>query len=577
MRSVDFINNHGPAVVYGSVLEVNKDVDNVTSVFVHVDSLFIDDLKYLNTNGLIKVWSDSLGWKSGTSISGDIRIVDFSKRRFSSFDYENWMNGNYYSFVAYADSLNSFDGHSDLLHGFVSSVRSSVYSRLLNAGISKDNAGFLVALFVGDKSHLSNSLKEAFIDCGIVHILAVSGLHVGIIYQIFALLFAPLRRKRPFFGSFVIVILLFSYALICGFSPSVFRVTIMMAIIEFGFCFRRSPDVLNSLWLSVFVILLVNPFDVYSVGLYLSFTAVWGIVSFYPFICRNINVKNKFISFVLNASAVSVVAQFATLPVSLLFFHRFPVYFLIHNILLVWLVGAIIVFTIIVLSIGGSAGFVLDQFVSLFCDYVEWGATWPCSVIENIPFNCFDCLSLMLLIYLLSWYVGHRFYFWQITKMHLALMLSCSLFVCSCLSYCFYRHHLSSVVVVDYYGNMMLSVNSNGKSLCLLADTTDIKSKDMACKIAGYYYCSEPQFRALYKGQIIKTKCGHFLLGCLDESFDYSYYNLIISDNDQPVLTDCNRVFISQNLNYYYNWIDLYRNYVDVYNEPYVIEKFTFW
>src|SRR5690606_7061175 len=199
------------------------------------------------------------------------------------------------------------------------------------------------ALLLGQNKNLEKEVSEAYITAGTMHVLAVSGLHVGIIYGFFFLFIKPYQlpgRKRALYLSLIIIII-WIYALITGMSPSVLRAATMFSLMALAQMKSRSPSIYNSLALSALILLVFDPFILYSVGFQLSYMAVLGIVLLQPKIVGWWEPDNRIFRYLWEITTVGIAAQLATFPISVHYFHVFPTYFIISN--LVAIPGAFLV------------------------------------------------------------------------------------------------------------------------------------------------------------------------------------------------------------------------------------------
>ena len=191
------------------------------------------------------------------------------------------------------------------------------------------------ALLLGQKQDLDTNLREAYATAGAMHILAVSGLHVGIIYGFFFLIFKPSQKKglkRVFYLSLIMAIIWF-YAVLTGLSPSVLRSATMFTFICLAQMNSRSPSIFNPLALSALVLLIYDPFLIYAVGFQLSYVALTGILLFQPQIRKIWQPEKKWLMYLWDITSVSLAAQLATFPLAVHYFHIFPTYFLFTNLL----------------------------------------------------------------------------------------------------------------------------------------------------------------------------------------------------------------------------------------------------
>lgn len=269
-------------------------------------------------------------------------------------------------------------------------------SKILKQHISSDRENNIAqALVLGVKDGLDRDIEHAYSASGAMHVLAVSGLHVGIVYGIILLFFKPFRKTkvRNWTLAIVSLIVLWSYAMITGFSPSVLRAVTMFSFIAIAQASGRNTNIYNTLAASGFILLVYNPFLIMSVGFQLSFLAVFGIVYIQPRLYNALEVDNYFLDKVWAITAVSIAAQIATIPLTLLYFHQFPTFFLISN--LVVIPGAFIIlclglFLLAVSSIGGLAsivGWLLEKLIFIVNYAVFKISEIPYSQVNDIEIN----------------------------------------------------------------------------------------------------------------------------------------------------------------------------------------------
>ncbi|MEN2283566.1 ComEC/Rec2 family competence protein [Algoriphagus sp. SE2] len=193
------------------------------------------------------------------------------------------------------------------------------------------------ALLLGQKQYLDEDIKKAYSQSGVMHILAVSGLHVGIIYALLMFLVKPFGLKKLGWKSYLalVILIIWAYAMLTGFSPSVVRAATMFSLITLGQMRKRKPSVFNILAFSAMLMVTVNPEVIFDVGFQLSYLAVFGIVLIQPIIVNFWLPPNKFLEYFWQIIGVSLAAQLATLPLTIFYFHSFPTYFLLGNIFII--------------------------------------------------------------------------------------------------------------------------------------------------------------------------------------------------------------------------------------------------
>lgn len=212
-------------------------------------------------------------------------------------------------------------------------LRDKLLTLYKNAGIEGKNLAVLSALTMGYKNLLDQETRKVFSASGAMHILAVSGLHVGIFFTTLSgLLFFLSRTKRgKLLKSIILIAFLWGFAFFTGLSPSVVRASLMFSLVIVGVSLSRTTNVYNTLSASAFIILVFNPMLIIDIGFQLSYCAVLSIVFFYPHIYNLIFIKNRLINRVWMLIAVSIAAQIGTFPLSLYYFSQFPNYFLLAN------------------------------------------------------------------------------------------------------------------------------------------------------------------------------------------------------------------------------------------------------
>lgn len=262
------------------------------------------------------------------------------------------------------------------------------------------------ALVLGVTDGLDNELLDAYSSTGTMHILAVSGLHISVIYMILLRILKPLNRSRK--GKWVIVMVslgtLWLYALITGLSPSVFRAVMMFQFIALAGPWGRDTNIYNTLGVSAFCLLLYDPFLVFSVGFQLSYLAVWGIVFLYPEVLRMWQPNRVWLVELWKMTAVSISAQLATFPLGLLYFHQFPNYFLFSNLIVVPLsfvvliAGLAIVIVSLVPFLAEALGFCLEWIVRFLNGVIFLMDDLPFAVTDHVYINALQAFLLIVLV-----------------------------------------------------------------------------------------------------------------------------------------------------------------------------------
>lgn len=270
-------------------------------------------------------------------IRGMPREVEAPKNPYE-FDYKAYLyrKGIYaHHFLRENDFEKTGATNPGVIYGFANGARmrgNAIFREFLKY---PETYSIADAMVLGLRDELDRDLRGAYAAAGAVHILAVSGMHVGIVFLLLQLIFGQRRnsknkRTKAWFALLVIVCL-FSYALLAGLSASVVRATVMFSFIQLAPLFNREQNIFNTLALSAICLLCWNPYWLLDVGFQLSYLAVFGIVLVYPHANRLIFPQNLILRWLWQISAVSFSAQLFTFPLSIYYFHQFPNYFLLTN------------------------------------------------------------------------------------------------------------------------------------------------------------------------------------------------------------------------------------------------------
>ncbi len=219
---------------------------------------------------------------------------------------------------------------------------------------TRDELGIAEALLIGYKEDLDKDLVQAYSNTGVVHIIAISGLHLGLIYALLLWLFnrMPLVRRMAWLKAALLIGSLWLFSLLTGASASVLRSAVMFTFIILGEHAGKRSSMYNSLAVSAILLLVYNPYLLWDVGFQLSYLAVGGIAAFQVPVYNWFTFHNKLADYVWRLAAVSLAAQVLTFPVCIYYFHQFPVLFLLANLVAVPL-SAIILYAAIALVVFG--------------------------------------------------------------------------------------------------------------------------------------------------------------------------------------------------------------------------------
>ena len=345
------------------------------------------------------------------------------------FDYKTLMVYRHIYRQAYVKSgnwklINKNKGNIVLLYS--NKLRNHLLQLYRDNGIKDDEFSVASALTLGYKDALDKEIKRSYSSSGAMHILAVSGLHVGIIYLILFYILFFFKRYR--FGLIIrgilIILFLWSYAFLTGLSPSVMRATIMFSFVIIGQSLKRPSNIYNTLAMSAFLMLLINPFMIMEIGFQLSYLAVIGIVYFQPKIYSLLQINNWLLDKLWALVTVSFAAQLGTSPMILFYFHQFPNYFLLTNII-------VIPFATLIIYLGASVFIfsfisVVSSFLAKILAITVKILNSSVSFIEQLPYSISEGISISvtetLIFYLLIIFISSFFIYKQIRYLHYGLI-----------------------------------------------------------------------------------------------------------------------------------------------------------
>jgi competence protein ComEC len=318
-------------------------------------------------------------------------------------------------------------------HPFWSAIyswRVKVLSLLRKNITSERELGLAEALLIGYKNDLEQSLVQSYTNTGVVHIIAISGLHLGLIYWLLGLVCKPLLKRKniKWLRPIIIITCLWAFSFLAGAQPSILRSAVMFTCIVLGDSFGRKSSIFNTLSLSAFILLCINPFWLWDVGFQLSYAAVLSIIVFMQPIYNWIYCKNKLLDFFWKMNAVTLSAQILTLPFCIYHFHQFPTLFFLSNFLAVPLSSAILLGEILVClffwmpKVTQLLGYVLEWLIRLMNTYIE--------KIESIPFSLWDGLLINIPQAFLLLLFGISISYWLMQKSKTAFSLSLFFLIC---------------------------------------------------------------------------------------------------------------------------------------------------
>ncbi len=287
--------------------------------------------------------------------------------------------------------------NTSLLQQKLFEIRDAVIKTLQQNIPGNKEQGVAEALLIGYRDHLDKELVQAYSNTGVVHIIAISGLHLGMIYGLMLGIFAPLRRYRlaKWIQPFIILFVLWAFTLVAGAVPSILRSAVMFSFIVIGASIGRKTNMYNTLAASAFCMLIYNPFMLWDVGFLLSYAAVISIVLFMQPVYRWFYFRNKWIDKIWALTSVTISAQVLTIPIVIFYFHQFPNLFLLTNFIAVPLSGIILYGEILLLCVSFIG--VAAQFMGVVIGIMVMAMNLFIEYINQLPFAVWNNLQLSVL------------------------------------------------------------------------------------------------------------------------------------------------------------------------------------
>ena len=320
------------------------------------------------------------------------------------------------------------------------------------------------ALILGHKEDLNPEVKNAYARTGAMHVLAVSGLHVGLVTGFILLIlnfFVQSKKSHwQILKTIIVLSATWAFALITGGSPSVLRAATMFSFVTIGLTINRPTSIYNSIAISAVLLLLYNPYLLMHVGFQLSYLAVLGIIFFQPKFYKWLVFENWFLNFIWNLVTVGLAAQLSTFPISIYYFHQFPIYF--------WLSGIVVIPAAILILGSGIALFLTHSIPSIgsFFGYILYNCLWGMNqlifLIEQLPLSVWLGIWIGFPILILLYFkIGGLVMMYQ-QKNHRWLLFVSVLFLIISINYSFttyqdlhqkkiFIYHLNRNTIIDFF------------------------------------------------------------------------------------------------------------------------------
>ncbi len=352
------------------------------------------------------------------------------------FDYKNYLSLKNIFYTSYlkennwkiADKVETFSFFAS-----TQKIRKYLLDTYRSSGLQESEFALVAALVLGYDDEIDRPLMNAYSHTGTLHVLSVSGLHVGIIYILlgYMLGFLNKHKKLIWLKVFLILTALWFFILLSGFSAPAVRAGLMFSLILIGKTLFEHVETANIVFVSAFISLCYNPFWLSDAGFQLSYVAVLGIIYLYPYFYNMFSFSWSFAEKIWKLCAVSMAAQLATLPITLYYFHQFPVLFLITNLVLIP-VSIVVMYGGILVLVFSKVSFIAKALVGLtaiLIKFMNGSALFfdqlPFCVIDNINLSILNMLLIYVLIVFVFLAIEYRSYKLVLSSLALVIFMFC--------------------------------------------------------------------------------------------------------------------------------------------------------
>jgi competence protein ComEC len=332
----------------------------------------------------------------------NFKSIDFDYKKFCRLRHiysQLYLKNNEFSIVSQSETSSALS--------VLGSLRKKILAIIRRYVGSKSEISLLEALMVGFTDDLDPVLLKSYADTGVIHIIAISGLHLALICQFLQIVLLQNGQSKTsrWIKLFVTITCLWGYSLLSGASPSVIRAAGMFSLTLFAKNIFREPTLYNILAASAFLLICYDPYWIFDTGFQLSYAAVLSLGLFSKTIRDFLSLQNKFLRTIWNATSVSIAAQILTTPISLYYFHRFPTYFLVANLLAVPLSSLILaggILLCICSAVHPAAeiiGWLLEILIKTLNAFIDHLSSLPGAVVSNLGISLFSVILLYLIIF----------------------------------------------------------------------------------------------------------------------------------------------------------------------------------
>ncbi len=459
------------------------------------------------------------------------------------FDYSKYLENKSIFSQVYASPLDIKIGSeidNDIWY-YSDKIRQRIITNLEKNNFSKKELAVTLALLLGQQQDIASDILQDYQLAGAIHILSVSGLHVGFILLFINLLLQRLPKTKfnLYLKLLVTILSLWGFAIIAGLSPSVVRSAAMFSIVAIGLFLNRKTNIFHTLLVSILLILFFQPSFLFDVGFQLSYLALFFILWLQPLLSQIWQPKNKIVRYLWDIVTVSFAAQIGAFPLSIYYFHQFPGLFFITNLIVIPFLVIIMGWGVFVMiwAFFGSIPMVFTQFLELLIKFMNWIIAWVASlenfIIKDISFN-FNMLltSYLFIIGSILWFKKPSF-----NKFIFAL-LGLFLFQICYFGFIWKNEENNELIIFNNKRNTIITYK-NGSEMSVFASDSILKKANTNTLLKSYRienFCSITKKELL--GNVLFFRNKKILI--LDQSAAYTNCNpdILLMTNSPKINLD---------------------------------------
>ncbi|XLS28678.1 ComEC/Rec2 family competence protein [Flavobacteriaceae bacterium M23B6Z8] len=419
------------------------------------------------------------------------------------FDYASYMAKKEIYHQIYTSSYSVIlVSKSNSLLGMAHRIQQKLVEKLAIQNFGNQELAIMTALLLGDRAHISAETYADFSSAGVIHILAISGLHIGILLMILNFLLRPLHRFKNgrMYKSVLIILLLWIFALLTGLSPSVVRSVTMFSLFAYALNRKKITSTYNVLFASMFFLLLFNPLLIFDVGFQLSYAAVFAILWIQPLLYAKWQPQYKLIRYLWSLFTVTIAAQLGLLPLSFFYFHQFPGLFFISNLFIIPFLGFLLCagIVVLILSVFNSLPDLFAEFYNnllwLLHTFVSWVAQQESFIFKHIFFDTKMLIASYLLLFAFLLLISKR------SKKRVFILSTSSVCLLCLISWnSYYQHKTDALIIFNQYRETIIA-HHQGDTLRMYKNTQEASTESFLLKS----YRNKYPYQMLVHNQIPK-------------------------------------------------------------------------